>query len=144
MTSKYFKNNEFQGWFDFLHPELLPKLDAFREGWGAPVMISPAPGAVGRRAPSSVKSQHNVTLWGTTRAVDIMPIGMKTKADFKKAVEIAKLVGFSGIGVYPDWSPQPGLHVDVRPGRAQGQPALWSAFKVNGRQEYFAIDKALF
>lgn len=101
-----------------------------------------APGAVGRRAPKTEKSLHNVNLWGKVKAVDILPTGMVTKEDFKKAFEIAKEVGFTGIGVYPDWVPQPGLHVDNRPGVAKGKPAKWSAFRINGQQVYFHIDKA--
>lgn len=142
MTSKYFKETEFQGWYDLLDKNLLPMLDAFREKWGKPVRISPAPGAVGRRASKTEKSLHNVNLWGKVRAVDILPTGMKTKEDFKKAFDIAKEVGFTGIGVYPDWVPQPGLHVDNRPGIAKGNPAKWSAFRINGQQVYFPVDKA--
>lgn len=40
MTSKYFKENEFQGWYHLLDKDLIPMLDAFREKWGKPVRIS--------------------------------------------------------------------------------------------------------
>jgi hypothetical protein len=32
---------------------------------------------------------------------------------FEQAI-IARLVGFKGIGVYPDWKPKGGLHLDLR------------------------------
>lgn len=139
----YFQPNEFQGWYDRLDKLLLPKLNAFRREWGAPVRISPASGAVGRNIGSS-SSQHNFDRWGEVRAVDIMPTGENTVENRRRAFEIAKRVGFTGIGVYPKWSPQWGLHVDVRRDKEEGRPATWSAFpNANGKQEYFGVDKAL-
>lgn len=143
MPSKYFKEEEFQGWYSLLDPRLIPMLDQFREEWGAPVRISKAIGAVGRRMSLSEKSMHNVTRWKMVKAVDIMPVGLKAKADFLRAFNLAKKIGFTGIGLYPDWVPQGGLHVDVRPDRVAGSPATWSAFKVNGKQEYFGVDKVI-
>lgn len=35
------------------------------------------------------------------------------KTLFEEAV-IAKLAGATGIGMYPDWTPAPGLHLDIR------------------------------
>lgn len=111
-------------------------------------MISPAKGAVGRRDGYSGNSQHNYDRWGEVRALDIMPFGMTTALARKRAFNLAKQVGFTGIGVYPEWTPRPGLHVDVRMDRTEGNPATWSAFFVvgeNGKrvQQYFGLDKAL-
>jgi len=76
-----------------------------------------------------------------------MPHGMDTAEDRQRAVEIATTVGFIGIGVYPDWKPRPGLHLDMkrREGRGFGNPGTWSAFRnpETGEQEYFDLAKAL-
>ena len=143
--ANYFHEDEFQGWYDRLDPKLLPKLNAFRERWGAPVLISQARGAVGRKLGVNSNSQHNYDKWGMVRAVDIMPKGENTAANRRRAFEIAKEVGFTGIGIYPKWNPQWGIHVDVRVDKEPGNPATWSAFPSGpgGKQEYFGVDKAL-
>jgi len=40
-------------------------------------------------------------------------IHKKDKSIFEQAV-LAKLSGFEGIGIYPDWYPKAGLHCDMR------------------------------
>lgn len=126
---RWFDPREFRGWGDSMDPELLRKLDRFRDELGWPVRISPAGGALGRTLGWDDTSQHNVDRWGEVRAVDVMPIpedgrGMsRAEADF--AIGVAKGVGFTGIGVYPGWEPYPGLHLDTREDRGPGNPALW-------------------
>jgi hypothetical protein len=134
---KYFSISEFGIWWPLMSRDLLLKLDLFREKWGAPVDITSAEGGIGREDESG--SQHNVLKWGEVRAVDILPQGMNTSEDRQRAVTIARQVGFTGIGVYPDWKPSAGLHLDVR----QGKFASWSAFKVAGVQRYFNLEKGL-
>lgn len=140
----YFNEIEFHGWYDLMDPMQLELLNKFRHAWGGPVLVSPLSAGVGRRMGPDAKSFHNVDRYGVVKATDIMPSNFKTKEDFKRGFEIAKDVGFLGIGIYPDWNPSAGMHVDVgrRAGRFQGNPAKWSAFKVNGVQTYFPIDKA--
>lgn len=41
-------------------------------------------------------------------------INKPNKTIFEQAC-IARLSGFSGIGIYPHWYPKPGLHLDIRP-----------------------------
>lgn len=118
----YFKPEEFGGWYEQLSQQLLYKLNAFRDLWGAPVSISQNKDAVGRHTGTG---QHNVDLWGEVRAVDIFPSGMKTKADMKRAYDIAVRVGFTGVGLYTDTS-KPMMHVDVREGGVVGTPDTWA------------------
>lgn len=128
----HFKADEFGLWWPLMNADLLAKLDEFRARWGHPVRVSPADGSRGRVDTS--ESQHNIihTL-GSVRAVDVFPTvngrGMSA-GDMQAAVALAAEVGFTGIGVYTDTEPYPMLHLDVRPGREPGSPALWS--RVNG------------
>lgn len=118
-----------------MNSDLLLKLDEFRHRWGAPVMISPVDGALGRHAGDSSQSQHNVDLFGEVRAADVFPrVGsgfIQTEGERRRAYRIAVEVGFTGIGVYTDTTPGNMLHLDVRTDRQPGNPALWS--RVSGQ-----------
>lgn len=131
----YFKPEEFRDWYDRMSPELLQKLDAFRAEWGAPVVVSSAHGGLGRHGGEHDESQHNVDKWGEVRAIDVFPKietapgvfrWMETADERQRAYQVAKSVGFTGIGLYTDTRPGNMLHVDVRRGRLSGQPATWS------------------
>ena len=140
-TPKYFKPEEFREWWNLMDQDLLRVLDRFREYWGSSVMISPASGSLGRRLAYSSQSFHNVTRYKMVKAADIMPSNMNTQADRKRALECALNAGARGIGIYPDWKPHPGVHLDV--GIRVKTPATWSGFSVNGVQTYFPISKAI-
>lgn len=127
MNMKHFSPEEFHGQLDFVAADTLIALVEFRELWAAKVYISPAPGAVARWAGGDNASQHNVDRWGETRAIDTMPEGIQTAADFERAIECAKRSGFTGIGVYPAWKPRPGLHLDTRHG--VGRAAVWGEIR---------------
>ena len=146
MKLRYFSKDEFRGYYDDLSTALLFALDQFRHEWGAPVRISPAEGAIIRRLGPDKTSGHNIDKWGQGLALDIMPEGMETAEDRKRAFDIATRVGFLGVGIYPDWKPSPGLHVDmkIRSGRSLGNPGRWSAYRnpETGKQEYFDIERA--
>ena len=142
---KYFSPDEFRQWWGQMNPELLQKLDAFRERWGAPVRISPASGALGRHDGITGTSQHNVDAWGEVRAVDVFPMVpagrggyayISSRADRERAYQTARAVGFTGIGLYTDTSPGDMLHVDVRP---QTNVATWS--RIDG--SYMDIGQAI-
>jgi len=139
---EYFSASEFGAWWLLMSVKQLKTLDAFRKALGKPVIISPANGSLGRYLGSGESSQHNVSKWGEVRACDIMFPWMKTKAELKHAVEVAKQVGFTGIGAYPHWKPYMGLHVDTREDRQAGNPALWSAVLVAGKQKYVGLGVA--
>lgn len=138
---KYFKESEFGAFWDLMDPELLPVMDTFRECWGAPVIISPAKGAIGRTDGTSF---HNYKRHGMVKAVDLMPRGMNTAEDRKRAFDCAVQAGATGIGIYPDWKPNQGIHIDVgvRSGRGVGNPARWAGVRSpSGGQIYVEIGK---
>lgn len=140
-TARYFKPDEFQGFYDQLDPVLLDTLDRFRHLHGDQVVISPAEGAVGRYDDSD--SQHNINRWGEVRAVDVFPLrngrGLN-QAEMQEAYLVARDAGFTGIGVYLDTKPYPMMHLDVRHDRQVGSPATWSriAGTFGGIREAFA------
>lgn len=130
---EFFVEEEFRGYANQLNPVLLQKLDEFAHNWGGSVIVSPAAGAIIRDDPTS---QHHRFLGN---AIDVMLPDMVTKADANRAINVAKNVGFTGIGIYPDWLPYAGMHLDVR----EGSRATWGGVDVDGSQEYIAINKAV-
>ncbi|MAY02477.1 MAG: hypothetical protein CMQ38_05805 [Gammaproteobacteria bacterium] len=145
---RFFKRDEFGGWYESMSADLLLKLDDFRSRWGAPVVVSSAPGGVGRNDGPEGTSQHNVDQWGEVRAVDVFPmvrgeggrlVYMNSAEDRARAVRIAQEVGFTGIGVYTDTGPGNMVHLDVRIDRNAIDPALWA--RVSG--QYVGIDRGL-
>lgn len=129
-------------WWPKLSKDLLLRVDLFRHILGVPVIVSPAADAVGRYRGPGDDSRHNIDMWGEVQAVDLMP----QMGDMFKAYTVAVMSGFTGIGIYPDWTPHWGIHVDVRPGQNSGMPATWCGLNVkkNGKvtQEYFGITEA--
>lgn len=135
---RYFTPSEFGEWWPLMSTDLLTKLDEFRHRLGVPVRISPHPRAIGRYDGVTNASQHNVDMWGEVRAADVMFEGVT----LERAYQVAKEVGFSGIGAYPHWQPTQGLHLDVRPS-ALGYVATWAGLTVNGVQSTdYAIQDA--
>jgi hypothetical protein len=131
---KYFTPAEFGPLYTFINNDLLVKLDQFRELWGRPVVVSPVDGGVGRHDDS--KSQHNINLFGETRAIDVFPSGMNDIGERQRALRLAKQVGFTGIGLYTDTRPSNMLHVDVRQ-----SPTLATWARVGGN--YVAIERVV-
>ena len=149
-SSQYFYMDEFtrQGptgdmidWYPRLSQDLLIKLDLLRYHHGLPIYISHHPKAIGRFGNGS--SYHFFETHGEVKAIDIMPEGIYTKRDVYRFIELIVMCGFTGFGFYPHWEPNPGFHVDVRPGRKLGDPAKWGAIKVNGKQEYVSLQDAI-
>lgn len=145
----FFAPREFGAWVDRVHPALLLALDVLRDTLNAPVVISPAPGALGRRLGGS-SSLHNVDVFGMVYAADVLlPLSWGVAEGFDAARNVRL---FSGIGVYPFWKPRPGLHLDVRhlsavnpsKGATPLTPATWGAvLGAGGRQEYVSAAAAL-
>lgn len=146
---RWFSAREFGTWVNSIHPALLFALDVLRDTLNAPVVISPAPGALGRRLGGS-SSLHNVDVFGMVYAADVLlPLSWGVAGGFDAARNVRL---FSGIGVYPFWKPRPGLHVDVRhlsamnpsKGATPLTPATWGAvLGAGGRQEYVSAAAAL-
>jgi len=127
----HFKRREFNPYADRMSQRLLAVYDLFRTYWGAPVGISPAPGALGRYLGRADLSQHNLDKWPDVRAADSFPAGMETGRDFERAYHCAKRAGATGIGIYTDTKPGPMIHLDVREDRVVGIPATWSRVSGN-------------
>ncbi len=121
----HFKPAEFREWWPHMSPDLLKKLDRFRELWGAPITVSPVNGALGRHLGPHDDSQHNIDKWGEVRAIDVFPYGLNAEnAEYAK--KLAQQAGFSGIGIYSDTRPSWMMHLDVRPDRTASRPATWA------------------
>lgn len=139
---KYFSLSDFRGEWPFLAVDLMQRADMFAmevSKRGSRVVVSPVPGAMLRwdkEGEGEGKTEHR---YG--RAIDVMIDGPTTLAECR---DIAKEVGFSGIGVYPDWRPCKGCHLDIRPGRALGNPATWAGIKQDGKQVYVAIERGFY
>lgn len=136
---RHFTTESFRGWGFVMSVRLLILLDAFRGQWGHPVIASPAKGAIGRHNGPDGTSQHNIDRWGEVRAIDIMPYNMNTEDDAREAVNKALGVGFTGVGIYPDWQPMPGMHVDVRTTRNADNPATWAGIDSPDGQIYVGL-----
>lgn len=138
---KYFSASEFGVWWPFLDSKLLYGLDAFREALGVPVRISPASGAIGRTGKEYESSQHYLLDNGQLKAIDIL---IPEHVSLEHAYNVAKSLGiFSGIGVYPDWSPSHGLHLDTRKNKSPDNPATWSGLKTASGQVYGSLEEGL-
>lgn len=130
MRLQYFKPSEFREWLPSMSPRLLTLLDVMRHIMGLPFQISPHPKSLGRHLGPSAQSEHNLDYWGEVLAVDGFFIGVYTRAEAEAVVAHAEKLGFTGIGVYPEWTNaegkrQVGFHLGVRPTRDMGDPAMW-------------------
>ena len=139
-----FSAGEFGIWYPLVDNDLLTKLDRLRDEWGSSISVSPVQGGVGRA--DDTESQHNViNTGGLVKAIDIFPSvngePLLDGADVIRFVELAKSVGFTGIGVYQDtifkntkWVM---VHLDTRD---SDRVATWS--RIDG--QYFAIEEGYY
>lgn len=140
----HFDAKEFGEWYGDMSVRLLVMLDVLRHWVGSPISISPVKGALGRNQGLNSESAHNVDRWGEVLAADVFIKGVYLRSQADAVVEAAKKIGFTGIGVYPDWvnakgETQVGFHFDVRPTRDPNNPAAWG--RVNGH--WVSIESAL-
>ena len=145
---RYFRPFEFQGFWPVMDETLLLFLDEFRHRWGAPIRVSTARGAVGR---SHGNGFHNFRKHGAVKAIDILPAGMYTEEDVRRALAILEEIVEDmeiphwGFGLYPKWASGVGIHLDVGDrGKASGF-ASWSALPTgkNGEQEYYGLERGI-
>lgn len=132
-----------KGQLDKLDTKLVELVELFAQKAdriGGLAYISPAPGALLRDKKKYLTSQH-----AFGKAADLMVAGMT----MNEIYATAKDLGFTGIGLYPDWEdkstgiPVYGVHVDVRDERDPGDPAVWGGRLVNGKQQYGGIAEVL-
>ena len=144
---EYFKHGEFVrdrvDWWPMMNPRVLILLDVFRHMRCAPVEISPHRRALGRPGWPNQGSDHAIDARGQVDAADVLPAGMTYRTAAERDIDLAVRIGFTAIGFYPHWTPSPGLHLGVRPGRRMGKPAMWGAINIDGVQTYVSLDQAL-
>ena len=117
-----FQPSEFREWAGLMSRDLLVRLDRFRDYLGVAVIVSPDPGAIGRRLGPDDTSQHNVDRYGEVRAVDVV---FGADVTGQQIYDAARRAGFTGIGIYPDaWRIR--AHLDVRQDRTAANPATWA------------------
>lgn len=149
---EHFAPAEFGASWPVMATPQLEALDAFRRYINRPIEISPAKGALARTLAPGDATLHNVTRYGRCYASDVLiPEGMTLEQAYELALEADV---FGGIGVYPDWHPREGLHVDTRhlagdkaPPGDPSDPATWSGLDVDDGhggtvQDYFAAAEA--
>ena len=142
MHIENFESNEFRLWWPEMSPRLLTMLDVLRYRLGSPISISKAKGSIGRQ--DDTDSGHNVSKWDEVLAVDCFVSGVCGREQVWAVVEEATNLGFTGVGIYPEWSnnkgeKQCGFHFDVRPTRKMGNPATWGYMN----SEFVSLMKAL-
>lgn len=140
----YFAPKEFRGWWEFMSGRLLVLLDALRNACGSRILISPHKHALGRRSGAYDESTHNIDFWGEVLAADVFVEHVHYRAQVIQIVELAKTIGFTGIGIYPHWKNsngerQCGFHLDCRTNRTPSRPATWGRIQ----RKYVVLDAAL-
>lgn len=143
---EHFRPHEFRHWWDLMAEPQVLGLDAFRHRLAdvvgeenAAVTISPAEGALGRRGGELNRSRHNVDAYGLVYATDVMlpHVDLADEPTARKVIDRACEV-FGGVGLYLEWKPHNGLHLDSRPHKHDGSSATWC--RADG--EYLALDEA--
>ena len=137
---RHFGDNEFGDDLERMDPLQLLYIDEFRNRWGASCSVKD----LGRTTGNGF---HNYVKHGAVKATDLRPEGMNSSIDLRRAFDIAVDIGFTGIGLYPEWASGPGIHLDIgeRPGRGRGNPARWSArYNEKGKQIYEGIHEAYY
>ena len=132
-----------EDWWQEMDPRLLILLDVFRSNWGYRVRISKHSMALGRHDGPEDEGDHNIDRHDAVLAADCFIEGVNSREDAEKAMELAEMVGFTAIGVYPDWRGGFGMHLGTRRCREPGNPATWGAIDQGGRQVYVSVDRAL-
>lgn len=104
-----------ENWGDWrkVHKELIFNLLAFRRFVNRPVVILNAYELTGHTGEYHPKGM----------AADFYVKGMNVVDQF---IALTRFDGFNGIGIYPHWRPQGGLHGDIRPKENRFDPdARW-------------------
>jgi len=99
---------------DLVAYQLLEALDDFRDYIAAPIIFSPVRGSLYATSGHSEKSLHY-----QGKAADIM---FPQTPLLEAFIAATRFIAFGGIGIYPYWKPDAGLHVDIRATRMR---AYW-------------------
>lgn len=147
----FFEKDEFNrndvNWYDLYDPRWLVLIDTFRLYTGV-CQLSPHSRALGRndgRYSRSGYDGHNIDKHGLVMAGDCFPNINSFQNEFlsaKYSFDVAKDIGFTGIGFYPQWTLNGkrrfGFHFDTRRSAEPKSPAAWGY--VNGKM--VEIEKA--
>jgi hypothetical protein len=116
---KYFRRYEFQDPLhgpesgDLIDDRLVVMLDRLRHEAGWPIIIHWAVGGAVDVDGTYGHADHSFHLASMgCKAVDFH---FQTDAPFRYQYYLVSKVGFAGVGIYPDWKPCAGFHVDLRP-----------------------------
>lgn len=132
---RFFKPSEFRHPTDgdmlqWLSPSIVYALDDVRGVLGGRIVISPAGGSMARFT-GNPNSQHFTSQTRQCRAIDVMPLDNTIIELYNAALQVPAI---KGIGLYPDWSPRPGAHLDTR---EQNFVATWTGYKGDdAKQKY--------
>lgn len=146
----YFKDHEFiRGgiqWRPMIATDLLVMTDVLRHMRGQPIWISPHDRAIGRRDGES-KSSHNIEYHGLVLAMDIFADGVETQRDAIDFFRLARDIGFTEFGFYPDWTDgngnkRFGFHIGRRRSRRPGSPATWGFLRDGGALVQVSLENA--
>lgn len=115
--------------WDQMDLAFLIRVDQFM--WDSPGewMVSPASGAACRDYGSQTSRHYAVGR--KADALDIMLIDGDLEENYRFARE-----RFGGVGVYPDWIPFHGLHIDGRP-----NAATWAGIRQGNEQVYVPVEQ---
>ncbi len=134
---RWFRPEEFGPHLDSMDPRVIYAADQLREALGAPLRVSPAPGATARFNGNS-QSRH-YAVGRKSDAVDLLvPRSMPLESVYRAALTVPSI---GGIGLYPDWSPTHGVHIDCRPRKPGGRVATWGGVMVAGSQQYVTVSE---
>lgn len=137
LLTDFFKIEEFnrngENWYDKYDPRWLVMIDIFRLHTGV-CELSPHPRALGRRDGNDPNKTgfdgHNIDKHGLVYAGDVFPfLGKDEYTSIFNAYSIAKRTGFTGVGIYPQWTKDGkrrcGMHLDTRRTITLGGTAEW-------------------
>lgn len=144
MHAQYFDAEEFREWADDMSVRLVTLLDVLRHMSGRIIEISAHADALGRELGHGDWSAHNLDRWGEVLAVDCFVSGVYYREQAEAVVDLARRIGFTGIGVYTDTRNNRGedqvmFHFDVRPYRDMGTPSTWGRVAGEGTSLIVAL-----
>jgi uncharacterized protein YcbK (DUF882 family) len=132
----HFSKSEFHGESEFVDSRVIYALDELRKQLGKPIIISPVKGSVARFDDGSKTSQHYAVGRKST-AVDVLFPESSLHDVFVTASTITVI---GGIGLYPDWNPHHGAHIDTRQRKPNGGVYNWMGIDTENGQKLAAVD----
>lgn len=144
MDAQYFTAEEFREWADDMSRRLVTMLDVLRHMSGRVIEISANGMSLGRELGLAAVSEHNIDHWGEVLAADCFVSGVYYREQAEAIVDLARKIGFTGIGIYTDTRNNRGeeqvmFHFGVRPTRNMGDPALWGRVAGKGTSLIVAL-----